>query len=153
MADWARIEADLAELLAADGYELVQLQAHTGKGAHLQVLADRLGEPGTITLDECVVVSQKVSAFLDVEDPFNGAYRLQVSSPGVDRPLSRLEHFGQFTGRLAKVTVRHEGRRETFTGRLAGVADETIWLDVDGVRIAVVWPEVTAAHVVYEWSD
>lgn len=153
VADWSAIASDLEAMLAEAGYELVDLQVQTGKGARVVLLVDRLGEPGTITLDECATLSGRVGRYLDAADPFDRAYRLLVSSPGVDRPLRTLEHFQRFAGELVQVQYRRSGRRVTIRGRLLGVEGATIAVEVDGEREEVALPEVVKANVVYVWDD
>ena len=152
MANWAAIEQELSALLAAQGFELVELQAVTGRGATLTVLADRADKPG-ITLDECAELSQVVSQYLDVADPFRGPYRLQVSSPGLDRPLTRRDHYPKAVGK--KVRVRHSvgGKPATVVGQLTSVTDEGLVVEVDGEPLAIAFDAVLKANVEYEWGD
>lgn len=152
MADWARVEAEVEARLEAAGFELVQFEAQTGRGARLVILADRRDQPGTIGLDDCAELSRLVSAYLDVADPFAGPYRLMVSSPGVDRPLRKLAHCERAVGKLARVKHRGGGGA-TVTGRLTAVQDESLVLEVEGERLVIAWPDVVKANVVYEWDD
>ncbi len=111
--------------LEAMGYELVRVQLSGGQNQILQVMAER---DGGMTVDNCADVSRAISALLDVEDPIAGAYTLEVSSPGIDRPLVRAKDYDRFKGFDAKVETRHaiEGRRR-FKGRLDGVdGDEVV---------------------------
>lgn len=154
LADWTALEAALEALLAEDGFELVRLDRATGRGARLALFVDRAGAPGTITLDDCAEVSRRVSRWLDVEDPFRGSYRLLVSSPGVDRPLTKLAHCAQFVGR--QVQIRHRlptGQRQTVEGQLVGLEGETLTLEVDGAHWTVDWPAVLEARLVHQWDD
>jgi ribosome maturation factor RimP len=118
----ADVESLIGESIAAMGYALVQVRM-LGSGGQptLQVMAERVDGAG-MTVDDCAEVSHVVSALLDVEDPVSGAYMLEVSSPGIDRPLTRLEDFTRFAGYEAKLETRRmvAGRRR-FRGRLAGV--------------------------------
>lgn len=103
------------------GYELVDLRLRTEAGRLvLRILVDR---PGGITLDECARLSRELSAHMDVADPIRGAYVLEVSSPGIRRPLTRPEHFGRFVGErvVVKTTQALEGRK-TFRGTIAGLS-------------------------------
>ena len=114
------------------GYELVGVeffQRGTG-GAILRVYID--ADAG-ITLDDCTAVSHQISGVLDVEDPIQGHYDLEVSSPGLDRPLFSVAHYERFRGSRAKVKLvsKLEGRRN-FEGVLGGVRDELLLLEVDG---------------------
>jgi len=104
----------------------------SGKNGVLRLFID---SPGGIGLEDCETVSRAVSALLDVEDPIPGHYDLEVSSPGLDRKLTKLAHFQRFTGETLKVQTRFpiEGRRR-FRGRLLSTDDKNIVLDVDGTR-------------------
>ena len=101
-----------------------------GQGGHLRLTIDK---PEGIDLDDCEAVSHAVSALLDVEDPLPGKYNLEVSSPGLDRKLTKVEHFQRFEGETLKVTTRFpiEGRRR-FRGTLVSSDDENIVVEVDG---------------------
>lgn len=110
------------------GYELVLLEYLPQRGGVLlRLFIDTLGG---ITLDDCERVSREVSAVLDVEDPIPGGYRLEVSSPGLDRPLVKPEHFERFVGSdvAIRLAVPREGRRR-FSGRLIGYANRAVSLE------------------------
>lgn len=113
------------------GYELTDLEVRLG-GKHglLRLFIDK---PDGIGLADCEKVSQAVSALLDIEDPVPGQYDLEVSSPGFDRKLTKLEHFRRFEGETVKVKMRLPiaGRRR-FRGTLVSSEDENIVVDVDG---------------------
>ncbi len=154
MADWTAVQAGLEALLAESGFELVRMEKVTGRGARLALFADRADEPGTITLDDCAELSRRVSAWLDLEDPFAGPYRLMVSSPGVDRPLTKLSHCARFVGRQVKIRHRRaDGQREAVTGTLDAIDGERLSLTVDGEAWQIDWPAVIEAQVVYQWDD
>lgn len=113
------------------GYELTDLESRlSGQGGLLRLTIDK---PDGIDLDDCEKVSHAVSALLDVEDPVAGNYNLEVSSPGLDRKLTKVEHFQRFEGETLKVTMRFpiEGRRR-FRGTLVSSNDENIVVEVDG---------------------
>ena len=113
------------------GYELTDMEVRlSGKGGLLRLTIDK---PDGIDLDDCEKVSRAVSALLDVEDPVPGNYNLEVSSPGLDRKLTKVEHFQRFEGETLRVTMRFpiEGRRR-FRGTLVSSDDENIVVEVDG---------------------
>ncbi len=113
------------------GYELSDLELRLGgKGGLVRVFIDK---PEGIGLEDCERVSEAVSALLDVEDPVPGHYDLEVSSPGLDRKLTKVEHFQRFTGDIVKVKTRFpiEGRRR-FRGKLVSVDEDRILVEVDG---------------------
>jgi ribosome maturation factor RimP len=105
------------------GYELVSLEFDSGQRV-LRVYIDN--EPG-ILVDDCSRVSHQLSGVLDVEDPIPGNYHLEVSSPGLDRPLSKPEHFERFQGCLVRLQLSRavEGRSRRFKARIAGVTGST----------------------------
>lgn len=117
--------------VAGLGYELCDLEAKFGgKHGTLRVFIDK---PDGVGLDDCEKVSLAVSALLDVEDPLPGQYDLEVSSPGLDRKLTKVEHFQRFAGETVKVQLRFPlAGRKRFRGRLLSSDDKNIVVDVDG---------------------
>ena len=114
--------------LAAMGYSLVRVIMTGGRRATLQVMIERLdGSP--ITLDDCTLISRSVSSLLDVADPIAGGYSLEVSSPGIDRPLVRKEDYDRFSGCEARIELAAplDGRRR-FRGRLLGTSGDIVRL-------------------------
>ncbi|MDH3659785.1 MAG: ribosome maturation factor RimP [Alphaproteobacteria bacterium] len=129
--------ADLIEpALTAMGFELVRVMSTGGRRPTLQVMAERLDRRG-MTVDDCAEISRAVSAILDVEDPIKEAYQLEVSSPGIDRPLINPVDFERFAGFEARVETDRpiEGQRK-FRGRLLGREDQAVRLALpDGERV------------------
>jgi ribosome maturation factor RimP len=126
----AAIDRRIAEIITPVvedmGFEVVRIRLMTGKESILQVMAQ--SPDGTIEVDDCGKISTAISAVMDVEDPILDAYNLEVSSPGIDRPLTRLKDFAQWEGFEAKIETDEliDGRRR-FKGQLAGVeADEVL---------------------------
>ena len=114
------------------GFELVRLRFMGGaKRATLQIMAEK--PDGTMEVDDCADLSRAVSAALDVDDPIEGAYALEVSSPGIDRPLTRLKDFEVWAGYVAKIetTEMIDGRRR-FKGMLAGIDGEEVLINLPG---------------------
>ena len=118
-----------------------------GKFSLLRIYIDR--EEG-VTIDDCEKVSRQVSALLDVEDPIAGEYTLEVSSPGIDRPLFTLEQFRQYVGEVVSIRTRGpiEGRRK-FKGKITEVADEEVIVEVDGTTYRLPHVEIDKAVVAY----
>jgi ribosome maturation factor RimP len=116
----ARVAAVVEPVLEGLGYRLVRTSVSGRNGCTVQIMAER--PDGTMSVDDCEAVSHAVSPALDVADPVRGAYHLEVSSPGIDRPLVRLEDFSRWAGHVAKVTMETplEGRKR-FRGTLLGV--------------------------------
>ena len=112
------------------GYELVRIRLMGGKTASLQIMAERPG--GGIEVDDCAKISNAVSAVLDVEDPISDAYALEVSSPGIDRPLTRLKDFEDYEGYEVKLETSEliDGRKR-FKGVLAGVEDQEVLINLE----------------------
>jgi ribosome maturation factor RimP len=139
-------------LLAQLGYELVELEFSGGRGsATLRVFIDR---PSGVGIEDCEQVSRELSALLDVHDPVPSSYRLEVSTPGLDRVLRTPAHFARFAG--ARVAVElvspREGRRR-YTGRLLRSDAEGIDMAVDGADVRLRYPEVLRARIVPEWPE
>lgn len=125
----AAVQRLIAPSLAAAGYEIVRVLLMGRHRPVLQVMIEP-SDRRALSVEDCVQVSRAVSALLDVEDLIVGSYTLEVSSPGIDRPLTRPEHFARFAGFEAKLETRAEVHgRKRFRGRLVGV-------DGDRVRLA-----------------
>lgn len=130
----AAIDQRIAEIIAPViedmGYELVRVRLMSGKEQTLQIMAQK--PDGTIEVDECAEISTAVSAVLDVEDLILEAYTLEVSSPGIDRPLTRLKDFDQWNGYVAKIETTEliDGRRR-FKGALAGTEGEEVLIEIE----------------------
>lgn len=112
------------------GFELVRVRLMTGKDSSLQIMAQR--PDGGIEVDECATISTAISAVLDVEDPIVEAYALEVSSPGIDRPLTRLKDFDFWRGNEAKIETTEliDGRRR-FKGDLAGTEGDEVLIEIE----------------------
>jgi len=128
----ARVAAIAEPSLESLGYRLVRVRVSGLAGCTVQIMAER--PDGTMTIDDCKTVSRALSPVLDVEDPINRAYRLEISSPGIDRPLVRRSDFARFAGHVVKVemAVPIEGRKR-FRGVLLGVEDESARIRRDDV--------------------
>ncbi|NSY37446.1 ribosome maturation factor RimP [Leisingera sp. ANG59] len=130
----AAIDRRLAEIVSPViedlGYELVRIRLMSGKSTTLQIMAEK--PEGGIEVDDCAQISNAVSAVLDVEDPILDAYALEVSSPGIDRPLTRMKDFEMFEGYEAKLETAElvDGRRR-FKGELAGTEGDEVLINID----------------------
>ena len=134
MADVAELTTLIEPAVKAEGLELVRVKLMGGKSdPTLQVMAER---PDTrqLTLDDCARLSRRLSELLDEADPIEEAYRLEVSSPGIDRPLTRLKDFQDWKGHEARISLREalDGRKQ-FTGDLIGVEGDTIRIEVQNI--------------------
>jgi ribosome maturation factor RimP len=122
------------------GLDVVRIRVMGGaRRKRLQVMAER--PDGSMSVDSCADLSRALSAVLDVEDPFEGEWDLEVSSPGIDRPLTELEHFERWKGHEAKIEVDRliDGRRR-FAGVLEGVDGEDVLVEIKGVDGVVALP-------------
>ena len=115
----ARVAALAEPVLAALGYRLVRVRISAFAGCTVQIMAER--PDGTMAVEDCETASRALSPVLDVADPIEGAYRLEISSPGIDRPLVRRSDFDRYAGHVAHVEMQApvDGRRR-FRGELAG---------------------------------
>jgi len=129
------------------GLELVRIRYMGGETPTVQIMADR--PDGGIEVDDCARLSTAISATLDVEDPIAEAYTLEVSSPGIDRPLTRLKDFDVWAGYIAKLETFEmiDGRRR-FKGPLAGTQDGEVLIDIDAGTIGLKFEWLSDAKLV-----
>ena len=128
----ARVAGIVEPAIEQIGYRLVRVRVSAMNGTTLQIMAER--QDGTMTVEDCEAVSRAVSPVLDVDDPMDRAYHLEVSSPGIDRPLVRKGDFETWTGHLLKLeTNRLIANRKRFRGVVTAVEGDTIRLERDGV--------------------
>ncbi|MHA1601227.1 MAG: ribosome maturation factor RimP [Alphaproteobacteria bacterium] len=133
----------------AMGFEIVRVLLTGNRHARLQIMAER-ADGGGMIVDDCARLSRAVSAILDVEDPIAGSYELEVSSPGIDRPLTRLADFDRFAGfeaKLESIAAEADGRRR-WTGRLLGLDGETVRLATEVGEVAVPFVNLAKAKLV-----
>lgn len=140
--------AEIAKPVIEDlGYELVRMRLQGGKTDVVQVMAEK--PEGGIEVDDCAKISTALSAIFDVEDPIAGEYNLEVSSPGIDRPLTRLKDFEMWDGYEAKVETEEliDGRRR-FKGQLAGVEGDEVLIEIEEGTIGLKFDWLTDAKLV-----
>jgi ribosome maturation factor RimP len=170
--DLQKLEELVRPAVAGQGYELVEL--HWGRqpgGMVLRVTIDRPVGQGRVSHDDCVVISREVGALLDVKEALPGKYSLEVSSPGLDRPLKRRSDFERFIGERAKVRLRLDALksevgssppskpdappappRRNFVGTIAAVDDELVRLDAEGVgAVSLHISEIEKANLLYSF--
>ena len=150
----ARVAPALAEL----GLECLGVEWNAGHGGGLlRVYIDSLQHEGdaanAVSVDDCEAASREISALMDVDDPIPGHYVLEVSSPGIERPLFTAAQFARFLGHDAKVTLKlpRDGRRR-LRGKIAAVDGKRIGMEVDGVRMDIADDEIESAHLVPDWG-
>src|SRR3982074_831208 len=129
----ARVSAVAGPVLQGMGYRLVRIKISGEFGCTVQIMAER--PDGSMQIDDCEAISRALSPVLDVADPIEKAYRLEISSPGIDRPLVRRTDFERYAGHLVKIemAVTHQGRKR-FRGKLGGVEGDAIRLHRDDIR-------------------
>lgn len=144
----ARIDDLIAPTILDMGFDIVRVQVSGGQTMKVQIMAEP-SSGSEMTVDDCARISRAVSAVLDVEDPIADAYTLEVSSPGLDRPLVRVQDFDRFSGFEAKIELQRviDGRRK-FSGRLLGTADENVNVDINGETVTVAFHDIAKAKLI-----
>ncbi len=144
----AEVERLIAPAVVAMGYDIVRVLISGKQRPRLQIMAERHDGAGMVVKD-CVALSRAVEAILDVEDPIAGGYELEVSSPGVDRPLTRLADFERFAGFEVKLetTELHQGRKR-WVGRLLGLEGETVRIETKEGEAALPFAALARAKLV-----
>ena len=129
----ARVSAVAGPVLQGLGYRLVRIKISGEAGCTVQIMAER--PDGTMQIEDCEAISRALSPVLDVADPIDRAYRLEISSPGIDRPLVRRSDFERYAGHLVKIemAVAHEGRKR-FRGTLGAVEGDRVHLRRDDAK-------------------
>ena len=139
-------------LVAENGLELIDVE-YVKEGAewYLRLFLDKDGEEG-VDLDDCELISRKFSDVLEQEDPIAQAYRLEVSSPGIERPLKRTKDFQRFQGEKVQVKTfsEVEGKKQ-FIGILGETTEDAVTLDVDGAEICIPRNKISKANLVWEF--
>ncbi len=144
----AEVERLIGPTLTAMGYDIVRVQLSGDQRPRLQIMAEH-SDGSEMIVDNCAEISRTVSALLDVEDPIRGSYHLEVSSPGIDRPLTRLADFDRFAGFEARLelTVPQDGRRR-FRGRLKGTNEEEVCVELPEGEIWLGFDQIQRAKLV-----
>ena len=142
----ALIEPTIEDL----GFELVRVQLFSspkGGPSTLQVMAE--AEDGTMTVEGCAKISREISVIMDVEDPIDSEYVLEVSSPGLDRPLTRLKDFVNYAGYETKVEMNKTvDNRKRYRGKLLGTDENLILMDVEGEVCKLNFADIQKAKLI-----
>jgi len=140
----------LAPVVTALGYELVGVE-NIMRGGQTELLRVYIDSPDGITVSDCGQVSYQISGVLDVQNPISGHYNLEVSSPGLERPLFTQDHFKRFVGHQVKLrlTEPFEGRRN-LTGILQRVPNGNVVVVADGTEYSLPYEQIEKAHLVPE---
>ena len=146
--DTNRIAQAIEPSLDAMGYRLVRVVVTSGRRPTLQVMAERRDDQ-PMTVEDCAQISHSLSALLDVADPIAGAYMLEISSPGIDRPLVRAEDYDRFSGFEARIELARpiEGRKR-FRGRLLGTSAGSVRLATETGEVTLPFADVARAKLV-----
>lgn len=138
----------LTPIVDAMGYEIVRVLITGTRNPTLQIMAERRDGVG-MTVEDCAEISRAISAVLEVEDPIDDTYSLEVSSPGIDRPLVQLKDFERFAGFDVRVEMKapHDGRRR-FKGRLHGVAETNVIVEEDGKQFELPFASIQRAKLI-----
>jgi len=143
-----RIRTLIEPAIDALGFRIVRVQLSGNKKPRMQVMVEPSDDGETMTVDDCAAVSRAISALLDVEDPIRNTYTLEVSSPGIDRPLVGIGDFERFRGFEAKIeTSRPLDGRRRFKGRLMGVDGDIVRMLVDGNEVDLPHPDIHRAKL------
>ena len=146
----SEVEVKIEALLTAWGYELVAMRYYGGHKGRLLMVIDK---PGGVSVQDCQTVYERISDYLDVLDPIPGAYVLEVSSPGVDRLLTKDRHFAESIGKQVRVRLRHKrGGRRVFVGALRGFTEMQIELEAEGRVERLDRSEIDEARALYQWD-
>ncbi len=147
----AKLQVLLAPVVESMGFELVGVEHHRGtRSAVVRVYVDR---PDGINVDDCAAVSHQISGVLDVEDPISGHYTLEVSSPGLDRPLFVPEHYDRFRGRRAKLKLNRPlaGGGRKLVGEIRGVSADAVVMQVEDGDCSVPFEQIDSARLVPQY--
>lgn len=144
----ARVESMISPAVTDMGFDIVRVQLSGDRRRTLQIMAEPT-DGREMTVDDCADISRAVSAILDVEDPIADAYSLEVSSPGLDRPLVKLADFDRFAGFEAKIelTALMDGRRR-FKCRVKGTEGNEVLVDVDGESLRIDYGNIAKAKLI-----
>lgn len=143
----SHLEPIIAPAVEAAGFSLVRLRLMGGKTKTLQIMAER--PDGTMNVEDCATLARALLEFLETEDPLEGDYELEVSSPGIDRPLTRLMDFSRYAGHEAKLElVSPIDGRKRFRGKLAGLEGANVVVESGGARIQLPFKGIAEAKLV-----
>ena len=144
----ARVAAIIEPAIIDLGYRLVRVRVTGQNGCTVQIMAER--PDGTMNVEGCEEISQAVSPALDVDDPVQTAYHLEVSSPGIDRPLTRRADFADWAGHEAKIALKEKrDGRQRFNGELVGIDDDVVTIsDKEGVEHKLPFDAIDTAKLV-----
>ena len=152
----AHLEPIIEPAVEAAGFRLVRLRLMGGNTKTLQIMAER--PDGTMNVEDCAILSRALLDFIEKDDPLEGDYELEVSSPGIDRPLTRIADFARWSGHEAKIEVhtpimsvgdsdQSKGRKR-FRGKLLGLDGQDVTIDCQAQRFAIPFKQIAEAKLV-----
>lgn len=148
-----RLHELVETMLEAHGYELVDLEVHRGNRTVVRLFIDRVHSDEKVTISDCTKVSRLLGPAVEVEEIFTVAYVLEVSSPGVDRPLKKAKDFIRFRGQPARLSTRTEvGGKTFFQGTIAEANEVSVTMDVSGEWIEIPYANVTKANLEFDFG-
>jgi len=143
----SHLEPILAPVIEAAGFRLVRVRLMGSKTKTLQIMAER--PDGTMNVEDCAVLSHTLLDFMEAENPVEGDYELEVSSPGIDRPLTRLMDFARYAGHEAKIElVAPLDGRKRFRGKLLGLDGNDVTMETQGARVSFPFKGIADAKLV-----
>ncbi len=143
----AHLEPIIEPAVEAAGFRLVRLRLMGGNTKTLQIMAERAD--GTMTVEGCAILARALQDFLEKENPLEGDYELEVSSPGIDRPLTRPADFARWAGHEAKLELHTPiDERKRFRGRLLGLDGQDVTIESQGLRISIPFRQIAEAKLV-----
>lgn len=150
MGDVENKVKELAENTVAETpYEVVDARMSGGKVPALQIFIDK---PGGVNVDDCAVVSRKLEKVLDENDVIKGSYKLEVSSPGIERPLVKSKDYLKYVGSKAKVKTKYKiENQKNFVGTIVGADDEQVTLSIDGQTKTLSYRDIDRANLVVDF--
>lgn len=148
----ARVEKLVREAVEAEGFELVQVQAEL-RGGSPQVLRIYIDKPGGVSISDCADVSRQIGVLLDVEDFIPVRYVLEVSSPGIERPLFQEADYVRFKGKEVRLTtIEKIENRRNFVGLIRNFSNGVVDLDCDGKLYSLPFEKIKKANLVYRFN-
>ncbi|NKB55345.1 MAG: ribosome maturation factor RimP [Alphaproteobacteria bacterium] len=143
-----RVETIITPTLNEMGFDVVRVHLSGAQRQTLQIMAERQ-DNADMTVEHCAAISRAISALMEVEDPIKGSYTLEVSSPGLDRPLTRPKDFQRFAGLEARVELSRpiEGRKR-FRGLIVGLSDDIVQLNMEGQAVDIPFADIDRAKLI-----
>lgn len=147
----AEMEPEMARIIEQFGYQLVLAQLKGPPGG--QTLTLYIDKVEGVSSEECAQMLKRISVLLETLDPDRYNYNIVVSSPGLERPLTKESDFDRFAGEKASLTVQRPEGKATLTGRLRGLRSQSVALETNGDTVQIPLGQLRAAHLLHDWDD